>query len=56
MININFINSSHSLSSVIFVNKLHFLSFAFSFPLRPTQLALSLRYKSYNIFEPTFVL
>lgn len=54
--NINFINIDYSLSSIIFVNKLHFLSFAFLFPLRPTQLALSLRYKSYNIFEPTFVL
>lgn len=56
MININFINTNYSLSSVIFVNKLHFVSFVFLFPLRPTQLALSLRYKSYNIFEPTFVL
>ena len=55
-ININFINTSYSLSSITFINKLYFLSFAFLFPLRPTQLALSLRYKSYNIFEPTFVL
>lgn len=56
MTNINFINTNYFLSSVIFVNKLHFLSFLFLFLLQPTQLALSLRYKSYNIFEPTFVL
>lgn len=56
MININFININSPLSSVIFINELHFLSFSILFLLQSNYLFLSLRYKSYNIFDPTFVL